>query len=131
MELEQFYVFEVDTPLSPERRAIIESHIDANAEAFGQNVTRSWHNRESEEFLRIQVEPVVIEIVFTGDKIELYGAAPAWARLLFTAAHKDRLRERIEEVLIAAGFTTPERLATQKQPKRSLFARARGKSAAS
>lgn len=130
MELEQFYVFDVDAPLSQERRTIIENHIEANAESFGQNVTRSWHKREGEDFLRILVEPVVIEIVFAGAKIELYGAAPAWARLLFTATHKEQLRERIEEVLIAAGFTTPEKLLAQKQPKRSLFARARNKSVA-
>ncbi|QGM97414.1 hypothetical protein [Methylocystis parvus] len=130
MELEQFYAFEVDAPLSDQRRALIESHIDANAEAFGRNVTRSWHRREGEDFLRILIDPVVIEIVFAGDKIELFGAAPAWARLLFTPTHKDDLRQRIEQVLIAADFTTPEKLAAQKQPKRSLFARAHNKNAA-
>lgn len=131
MELEQFYVFEVDAPLSAERRAIIEAQIDSNAEAFGQNVTHSWHKRDEEDFLRILVDPVVIEIVFANNKIELFGAAPTWARLLFTTAHKEQLRERIEQVLIAAGFTSAEKLAAQKQPKRSLFARARDKSAAS
>lgn len=130
MELEQFYVFEVDAPLSRERRAIIENHIDSNAAAFGQNVTHSWHARDGEDFLRILVEPIVIEIVFAGDKIGLYGATPAWARLLFTTAHKEQLRARIEEVLIAAGFATTAKLAAQRQPKRSLFTRARNKSAA-
>jgi hypothetical protein len=131
MELEQFYVFEVDERLSSERRAIIEAQIDANAEAFGQSVTRSWHTRDGEDFLRILVDPVVIEIVFANNSIELFGAAPVWARLLFTSAHKEQLREQIEQVLIAAGFATAEKLAAQKQPRRSLFARARNKSAAS
>jgi hypothetical protein len=127
MELEQFYAFDVDAPLTPDRRAIIAKEIDDNAATFGKDVTHSWHRREGEDFLRINVEPVVIEIVFTGGRIELYGAAPAWARVLFTVARKEELRERIEEVLIAAEFTTVEKLAAQKKPKRSLFGRARNK----
>jgi hypothetical protein len=130
MELEQFYAFDVDEPLTPARRATIVKEIDDNAAAFGKDVTHSWHKREGEDFLRIHVEPVVIEVVFTGARIELYGAAPSWARLLFTASHKDQLRERIELVLIAAGFTDAEKLAAQRQPKRSLFSRARNKRAA-
>jgi hypothetical protein len=130
MELEQFYVFDVDEPLNQERRVIIVREIDDNAAAFGKEVTHSWHKREGEDFLRIHVDPVVIEIVFASEKIELYGAAPQWARLLFTTSHKDQLRERIEQVLIAAGFTSAEKLAAQRQPKRSLFARARSKSQA-
>ena len=133
MELEQFYVFEIVESLSPEKRAIIEKHIEDNAVAFGQNVVRSWHKRAGEDFLRILVEPVVMEIVFFSDRIELYGAAPTWARLHFTAARKEELRQRIEEVLLLARFTTAERLEAQKQkaPKRKLFARARAKVAES
>lgn len=130
MELEQFYAFAIDESLTPQRRAIIEKSIDDNAEAFGRNVTHGWHSREGENFLRINVEPVVIEIVFADGRIELYGAAPVWARLLFTSAHKEQLRERIEEVLIAAGFTSAEKLLAQKTPKRGLFSRARNKGAA-
>ena len=102
MELEQFYAFDVDEPLNClERREIILREIDDNAAAFGKEVTHSWHKREGEDFLRIDVDPVVVEIVFASGKIELYGAAPPWARLLFTTSHKDQLRERIEQLLIA------------------------------
>jgi len=130
MELEQFYIYNIVSPLTPEKRAIIEKHIDDNATAFGQNVTRSWHKGEEEDFLRIFVEPVVIEIVFLNERVELYGAAPTWARLLFTAERKKQLTVQIEEVLVGAGFVTPETLEAQRQPKRKLFARARERNSA-
>jgi len=130
MELEQFYVYSIVSPLTPDKRTIIEKHIDDNATAFGQNVTRSWHKGEEEDFLRIFVEPVVIEIVFWNERVELYGAAPTWARVLFTAERKKQLTERIEEALVGAGFVTPEALEAQRQPKRKLFARARERNSA-
>jgi len=130
MELEQFYVYTIVSPLTPEKRTIIDKHIDDNAAAFGQDVARSWHKGEEEDFLRISVEPVVIEVVFLTERVELYGAAPAWARVLFTAERKKQLTERIEEVLMGAGFVTPETLEAQRQPKRRLFARARERNAA-
>ena len=130
MELEQFYVYSIVSPLTPDKRTIIEKHIDDNATAFGQNVTRSWHKSEGGDFLRIFVEPVVIEIVFLNERVELYGAVPTWARVLFTAERKKQLTERIEEVLVGAGFVTPETLEAQRQPKRKLFARARERNSA-
>jgi len=130
MELEQFYVYNIVSPLTQDKRAIIETHIDDNATAFGQNATRSWHKGEEEDFLRIFVEPVVIEIVFLSERVELYGAAPTWARVLFTAERKKQLTERIEEVLVGAGFVTAETLEAQRQPKRKLFARARERNSA-
>jgi hypothetical protein len=125
LELEQFFVYNIVTPLTQEKRAIIETQIDDNAAAFGQNVTRSWHDGEEGEFLRILVEPAVVEIVFLNERVEVYGAAPTWARVLFTAERKKQLTERIERVLLDAGFVTPETLEAQRQPKRKLFARAR------
>ena len=129
MELEQFYVYDILSPLTPERKTFIETQIDDNAATFGKDVARSWHKGEEEEFLRILVEPVIIEIVFLSERVELYGAAPAWARLLFTMERKEELRLHIEEVLIGAGFVTPETLEAQRRPKRKLFARAREKNA--
>jgi hypothetical protein len=132
MELEQFYAYDIVSPLTPDKRILIDRHIDDNATAFGKNVTRSWHQSEEEEqFLRIFVEPVTIEIVFLDRRVELYGTAPTWARMLFTTERRELLRERIEEVLIGAGFVTVETLEAQRQPKRRLFARARQKFEAS
>jgi len=131
MQLEQFYVYDIVNPLTPDRKTFVENQIDENAATFGKDVTRHWHKGEQEEdFLRIFIEQVIIEIVFLNERVELYGAAPAWARLLFTMERKEELRQRIEEVLIAAGFVTPETLETQRRPKRKLFARTRERNAA-
>jgi len=130
MQLEQFYVYDIVGPLTPERKTFIENQIDDNAATFGQNVTWSWHKGEEEDFLRIFIESVIIEIVFLIERVELYGTAPSWARLLFTKERKEELRKRIEEVLIGAGFVTPETLEAQRRPKRKLFARARERNAA-
>jgi hypothetical protein len=43
-------------------------------------------------------------VVFFEDRVECYGAAPAWARLLFTKARKEELKTRLEKVLVGAGF---------------------------
>jgi hypothetical protein len=125
MELEQFYVYQIVSPLTHEKRTIIEKHIDDSAATHGQNIERSWHEGEEEHFLRIFVEPVTVEVVFLSERVELYGAAPSWARLLFTSERKEELRARIEDVLIVAGLVTPESLEAQRRPKSRLFARAR------
>ena len=130
MELEQFYAYEIISPLTQHKRLIIDKHIDENAAAFGKDVRSSWHKNDEEHLLRIFVDPVIIEIVFLSEQVELYGAAPPWARVLFTAERKAQLRERIEEVLLGAGFVTPATLEAQRRPKRRLFARARERNAA-
>lgn len=106
MKLEQFYVFAIDSPLSARKRLAIEAQINENAELFERAVEYKWLKRGDEKFLRILVDPVTIEIVFHDDRVELYGAAPAWARVLFTNARKIELKDRIEEVLLAAGFVS-------------------------
>jgi hypothetical protein len=104
MNLEQFYVFPISSRLNAQKRKIIETQIDENAQLFEQKVDYKWLKRGEEKFLRLLAEPVTIEIVFHDDRVELYGAAPAWARVLFTNARKKELRQRIEEVLVTAGF---------------------------
>jgi hypothetical protein len=108
MDLEQFYVFPIKSPLNNEKRKIIEAEIAGNAAAFEKDVSFKWLKRGDEKFMRILVEPVTIEIVFFDDRVELYGAAPTWARLMFTKARKQELQGQIESVLIAAGFVVGE-----------------------
>jgi hypothetical protein len=104
MDLEQFYVFPVQSTLTSERRRAIEAQIAENAAAFEHDVSYKWLKRGDERFLRILVDPVTIEVVFLADRIECYGAAPTWARLLFTKARKQGLKEKLEQVLVGAGF---------------------------
>jgi hypothetical protein len=104
MNLDQFYVFPIDSPLTAEKRRAIDAQITENAALFEREVTFKWLKRGEEKFLRILVDPVTIEAVFFDDRVECYGAAPAWARLLFTKARKEELKNHLEKVLIGAGF---------------------------
>lgn len=108
MDLEQFYVFQIVSPLTSEKRRAVEVQLTENAELFEREVSYKWLKRGDEKFLRILVDPVTIEIVFFDDRIECYGAAPAWARLLFTKARKQELKNHLENVLIRAGFSTKD-----------------------
>ena len=104
MDLEKFYVFPIASPLSPAKRRAVEAQVDENAQLFEQKVSYKWLKRGDEKFLRILIDPVTIEVVFFDDRIECYGAAPAWARLLFTKARKEELKNRLEQILAGAGF---------------------------
>ena len=104
MNLEQFYVFPIDAPLSSAKRRAIEAQIDDNAELFERKVSYKWLKRGEERFLRIVVGPVTIEVVFFDDRVECYGAAPTWARLLFTKSRKEDMKARLEKVLVGAGL---------------------------
>jgi hypothetical protein len=104
MNLEQFFVFRIDSPLTSKKRLAIEAQIGENAQLFDRAVEYKWLKRGDEKFLRILVDPVTIEIVFYDDRVELYGAAPTWARLLLTNARKLELTDRIKGVLVGAGF---------------------------
>ncbi len=104
MTLEKFYAFSIDSPLSSAKRRAIEAQIDENAQLFEREVSYKWLKRGDEKFLRILVASVTIEVVFFDDRIECYGAAPKWARLLFTKARKEELKDRLEQVLVGAGF---------------------------
>jgi hypothetical protein len=107
MKLEQFYVFPISSPLTSKKRVALEKQIEENSQLFEGEVDYKWLKRGDEKFLRVLVEPVTLEIVFHDDRVELYGAAPPWARLLFTKARKAELKDRIEEVLVNTGFIDP------------------------
>src|SRR3978361_2253712 len=102
MKLDQFYVFPIDSALNSTKRKLVEAKISENAQLFEQKVECKWLKRNDEKFLRILSGPVTIEIVFHDDRVELYGAAPVWARALFTNSRKKELKDRIQEVLVTA-----------------------------
>jgi hypothetical protein len=104
MELEQFFVFPIQAKLTSEKRRAVESQIEENATVFGREISYKWLKRGEERFLRILAAPVTIEVVFFDDRIELFGAAPAWARVLFTKGRKQDIKERLEQVLVSVGF---------------------------
>jgi hypothetical protein len=104
MDLEQLYVFQTNSPLTAEVRRAIDEQLSNEPAVYDRELTFKWLKRADEKFVRILIDPVTLEIVFFDDRAEVYGAAPAWARLLFTKARKQELKNRIEAILSAAGL---------------------------
>jgi len=104
MDLEQFHIVSIDSPLTVTKRRAIEAQIDENAKALEREVSYKWLKRGDERFLRILYDPVTVEVVFFDDRIECFVAAPTWARLLLTKARKAELKTQLEQTLVGAGF---------------------------
>jgi hypothetical protein len=104
MKLEQLFVFPNASPLTAKKRLAIEAQIQENAQLFDKEVKYHWLKRGEEKFLRLEVDPATIEVVFHDDRVELFGTVPPWARLFFTKARKQEWKGRIETVLQGAGF---------------------------
>jgi hypothetical protein len=77
--------------------------IKYNANLFAKPVSYNW-DEDDDEVLHIEAKPVQIEVRFQDKSVELYGAAPLWARLLFTKHRKAELQEQIKSVLQEAKF---------------------------
>jgi hypothetical protein len=64
-----------------------------------------WDNSAG-EVLRITAQSVTFEVRFHARKVEIYGTAPLWARLLLTLKKKELLRQEIQSILLDAGFVS-------------------------
>ena len=56
------------------------------------------------QVLRITADPVTFEVRFHAKKVEIYGSAPLWARLLLTGKKKEQLKHEIQLILSDTGF---------------------------
>jgi hypothetical protein len=102
---EKLYDLPIDNPLTSARREAINQHIDRNAHLSESPVHYDWDNSAG-EVLRITAQPVIFEVKFHAKKVEVYGSAPLWARLLLTAKKKELLRLEIQSVLANAGLVS-------------------------
>lgn len=103
MKLEKIYEFAIDKPLTKQRRKAVEKYIVTQAELAAQEVSYNW-DEEDDSILLITASPVEVEIHFSHTVVELYAAAPLWARLLFTEKKKTELKEQIQDLLRDAKF---------------------------
>ncbi len=99
----KLYDLPIDNPLTSARRKAINSHIARNAHLSDSPIQYDWDNAGC-EVLRITAEPVMFEVRFHSKKVEIYGSAPLWARLLLTAKKKELLKKEIQLILSETGF---------------------------
>ncbi len=104
---EKIYEIPIDQPLTLKRRKIIDKYIKGNTHLVPLNTTLSHDWEEDDDpILRISTPPVSWEVIFQAEIVAVYGAAPFWARMLFTEKKKTFLKEQIELLLHDTGFIT-------------------------
>jgi hypothetical protein len=100
---EKLYDISIDHPLTTARRKALNQHIVRNAHLSENPVSYKW-DETAGEVLHITAEPVTFEVRFHPKRVEIFGSAPLWARLLLTRKKKEELKVEIESILSGAGF---------------------------
>jgi hypothetical protein len=113
MKREKIYDFAIDSPLTTAKRKAVEKQIEQNAHLSPKPISYSW-DEDDDEVLHIEAEPLLIEVRFQDQNVELFATVPLWARLLFTKQRKAELKEQIESILQKAKFVTARKPHLQK-----------------
>jgi hypothetical protein len=93
----------IDHPLTSARRKALNQHIVRNVHLSENPVSYKW-DQAAGEVLHITADPVALEVRFHAKKVEIYGSAPLWARLLLTKKKKEQLKVEIQSILSEVGF---------------------------
>lgn len=100
----KLYDIPIEAPLTDQKRQALDLVIAGNAHlAKGTSVSHAW-DAQNDNLLNIRTPPVVWEIFFHSDKVEVFGTGPGWVSLLFTKKRQQELRELLEGVLASTGF---------------------------
>lgn len=100
---EKIYEFNIEHPLTAARRKAIDQFLKKNAPKSKWAASHEW-DADNDHLLHIKTYPVTWEVWFAPHRVTVYGAAPFWAKMLFTDAKRALLRESILQVLQATGF---------------------------
>jgi hypothetical protein len=125
MKKQKIYEFPVDSPLTAAKRKAVERQIEHNAHLSPKPISYTW-DEDDDEVLLITADPILIEVRFQDRKVELYGTAPLWARLLFTKRRKAELKGHIESLLHKTKFII-ERKPNGKDSKKRKTRTAKGR----
>ncbi|MFG1480007.1 hypothetical protein V5F53_15310 [Xanthobacter sp. V4C-4] len=110
MKKEKIFEFQIEKPLTAQRRKAVEKYIEKQAELNKTALEYGWAGAD-DTILEIAASPIEIEVRFQEHVVELYGAAPLWARLLFTDKKKGELKAQIEVLLREAKFISAAKTA--------------------
>jgi hypothetical protein len=105
---EKLYDIAIDKPLTSTRRKALNQRMVRDVHLSDVPVHYEWDSKAA-EILRITADPVTLEVKFHAHKVEIYGSAPLWARLLLTAKKKELLKQEIRSILSDAGFVTSKK----------------------
>jgi hypothetical protein len=99
---ERINEYAIDRPLNATRRKKINQFIESNAARLGRAISHEWD--ESGTVLSLVSDPVLWEFVFHPDRVETYGSAPCWVKLLFTEKRRKTVDQVVLQMLDEAGF---------------------------
>jgi hypothetical protein len=100
---EKIFEFPITQPLTPANRKTVEKQVEKNAHLSPKPITYEW-DEDDENVLHIEAGPVEAELRFHPKKVELYGAAPFWVRMLLTEKKKLQIKDEFEAILKKTGF---------------------------
>jgi hypothetical protein len=99
---ERINEYAIDRPLNAARRKKVNQFVEANAARLGRAISHKWD--ESGTVLSLASDPVLWEFVFHPDRVETYGSAPFWVKLLFTEKRRKTADQVVLQMLQEAGF---------------------------
>ncbi len=111
---EKINEYPIDRPLTAGRRKKINQFIDANAGRLGRPVSAEWD--ESGNTLLLASDPVEWEFVFHPTRVEAYGSAPFWVKMLFTEKRRQTVDQVVLQMLEETGFIVAPSPATPSKP---------------
>jgi hypothetical protein len=99
---EKINEYPIDRPINAARRKKINQFIETNAGRLGRPVSAEWD--ESGAVLTLASDPVEWEFVFHPNRVEAYGSAPFWVKMLFTEKRRATVDQVVVQMLEDAGF---------------------------
>ncbi|HEX4087031.1 MAG TPA: hypothetical protein VHY22_19105 [Chthoniobacteraceae bacterium] len=99
---EKLFDFEINHPLTAERRETMDRFIAANAGRLGRPVSHRWD--DAGNVLRVASDPVEWVFTFYPDRLEVFGTAPFWIKMLFTEKLRAVAHQTIRDMLAEAGL---------------------------
>jgi hypothetical protein len=103
---EKINEYPIERPINAARRKKINEFIETNAERLGRAISSEWD--EEGTVLTLASDPVEWEFVFHRDRVESFGSAPFWVKMLFTEKRRKTVDQVVLQMLDEAGFLTPK-----------------------
>jgi len=99
---EKINEYAIHRPLTAGRRKKINQFIESNSGRLGRPVSAEWD--ESGTVLFLASDPVEWHFVFHSTRVEAFGSAPFWVKMLFTEKRRKTVDQIVLQMLEEAGF---------------------------
>jgi hypothetical protein len=99
---EKINEYAIDRPLTAGRRKKINEFIENNAGRLGRPVSAEWD--ETGKVLLLASDPVEWEFVFHPNRVEAFGSAPFWVKMLFPEKRRKTVDQVVIQMLEETGF---------------------------